>query len=280
MTEYTLLTAIGEVEDELLERSEKPTQKWYWKPLALIAACLCLVTVLAVRTFLFPGADKATAEQSANSSTVQHTEDCTADASAVPGEQKSRIVVFELGKEPAQSSSDIGLVSENYVAMTTRELEDYYGASLRPGWMPKDLNGETVLYGGIYENPERDDYDGTPYYDQNSLRYTDPVEENLQKGKFISKADFEAAVAHGRSLTVTAAKAHPIFYDVVIGNAENAAQEGKLSTIHGVEALIYHYTFQKADYYGARFMLGGTHFEVIGKNLTQNEFIRVLESVL
>ena len=265
MTEVTLLTAIGEAEEFLLERSERRRKK-KWLPLVSLAACLCLITVLVLQTPTQPSANDATTEQAQNS---------VADTSAVPSKAKSHIVLYELGKQTAPSSSDIGLFTEDYVAMTTQELESYYGASLRPGWVPEDLSDWGNIYGGIYEKP-----DSAPYYDQNSLHCTDPVERSLQKGKFANKADFEAAVAHGRSLTVTAAKARPIFYDVFIDNAEDAAQEGKLSTIHGTEALVYHYTFQKADYYGARFMLGGSHFEVTGKNLTRDEFVRVLESML
>ena len=277
MTDYTLLAAIGEADEFLIRRSREGTRKKNWLPLVSLAACLCLVTALLLHAPLHSGVDGAAEDYSG---TMQQTEDSATDASALPAERKSHIVLYELGKEPAQSSSDIGLFTEDYVAMTAQELDDYYGASLRPGWMPEDLHGEKTLYGGVYENPARDDYDGAPYYDQNSLQCIDPVEESLQKGKFTNKADFEAAVAHGRSLTVTAAKARPIFYDVVIAGAENAAQEGKLSTIHGVEALVYHYTFQKADYYGARFMLGASHFEVTGKNLTRDEFVRVLESMI
>lgn len=270
MTEYTILAAIGEADEHLLERSEMRHVPRRWTAWAVSAACLCLVTVLAWQIWPHRGADAV--DDSAAMSSAD-TNECTEMAG-------NAIHVKELKSKNVESAADIGLFQEDFIAMTVEELETYYGTNIQPGWMPEDLTQQGVTAIGVFENPARADYDGQPYYDQNTLTYTDETEQSLQTNEFEDKAALEAAAAQGRSLSVTAAGERGIFYDVVITNLEEARADGELSAINGQDVLLYHYTFQDADFYGARFQKGNAELEVTGKNLTLDELVRVLESLI
>lgn len=277
MTEYTLLTAIGAADDELLERSRQrsPKRKWIvWA--ASLAACLCLVTVLALHYPAMWGKTDAIGEKESCK-----TADSCSGVSNIEKRTTSDIHVKELIGEITHTTSDIGISREDLTAMTAEQLEAYYGTAIRPDWVPEDLTDRGLDIGGVFGNAKSARENDTPYYDQNTLTYADTTEWSWKHGKYATKAAWEAAVAAGRSLTVTAAgSGRGIFYDVILAEMEDARANGEMSTVNGIEMLVYHYTEQEADFYGARYKNGGAEVEVIGKNLTLDEFTRVLESLL
>lgn len=277
MTEYNLLSAMGEAEEELLERSLRHPAARKWIAWAVgFAACLCLVTVLALRYPAMWNGTDTTGDQGG-----REAADSCSDASGTGKRTTSDIHVKELTGEITHVASDIGISWEDLTAMTAEQLELYYGTTIRPDWVPEDLTDRGLDIGGVFGSAESARENDTPYYDQNTLTYADTTEWSWQHGKYATKADWEAAVAAGRSLTVTAAGSdRGIFHDAILAELEDARADGEYSTVHDVEMLVYHYTEQEADFYGARYKNGGAEVEVIGKNLTLDEFTRVLESLL
>ena len=127
-----LLDAIGGVDDELLQRSEKIKIKKQtsWKKWMPLAACLCLV--LGLRFLVFPhGFGMGSKDAAMESLTDNFFGDAAADGSAAPEEEKEAFDnVYALSMaEPNDAIYATRQVGMNFVKTDTEtviEMEDSY----------------------------------------------------------------------------------------------------------------------------------------------------------
>jgi hypothetical protein len=154
--------------------------------------------------------------------------------------------------------------SADFVPLPSDELRSYYGAKVLPGWLPADLNPSprNERDCGVYR---RDKGVGEVYRDQNVFHY--------------------AAAGSLRSVSVYVAKGSvPLF----LSQAEWTAQTGNLvkSRLSGAEVLLSRSAIPAApaapartEYY-ADFVAGKAGFGLVCRNLTEEEFLAVLRSLL
>lgn len=142
--------------------------------------------------------------------------------------------------------SDIALMCDHFVPMSQEEICEYYGANIFPE-VPADLPLQSEVTGlGIFRRE-----DGVVYYDSNFLDY--------------SNEDFS------RYIFLAAGKCRGDFFFCVA-----VPEPDSYSVIKGKQIAIGQYD----DHYVAEFALGETHFRIVSKGLSLEEFISVIESLL
>lgn len=165
------------------------------------------------------------------------------------------LYINELPEKYERQSHLFALHQEDYIPMSDEEFLDYYGVSLditsslpwlkRQEQIPENFNG-------IYRRES-----GEVYFDNHSFLF----------------ADEEAA----RRLSVTIAKEHLPFADI------NTAYDHPLkkSELNGVEMTLAHYTENTGeDVFYAEFLFGGNGYSLFAFDFSQEEFYKVLLSLI
>jgi hypothetical protein len=147
--------------------------------------------------------------------------------------------------------------------MTVSQLSDYYGTNIIPTFIPNGLMAVTGKGNGEYNAEEtlgiyKDKGVRNVYWDQNSFMWTD-TQNNLNFDK---------------SLSITVNKGNLPFYQF-----ETQTGTLVLSVFNGVDVNISHYNSKNDNYY-AQFIYKNTGFEVDTQNVSQDDFIHIIKSLI
>ena len=166
----------------------------------------------------------------------------------------SSVNINELANLPTVGKSNIALKGNDFIKMSKQNLCYFYGINVFPSAVPKDMTEITNAASyGIYR---RDNGTGDIYYSANGFCYANSSET--------------------RSLSVAVDKSKRPFTDIV--TYENG--ENRISTINGQELSIGRYSADNNLCYYAEFLYHDVGFRIIADNLTENEFVGVLTSLL
>ena len=160
------------------------------------------------------------------------------------------IVINELEDIPADQEMLFALWTEDFIAMSPEELNEYYGTNVFPT-VPSDFTKQDGLY-GIYK---REGGTGELYWDVNKIQYSPErarrwIAVNVQKGRV------------------------PVDLMGVFNDPE-----GK-SVINNVEVGIGRKVDEYADIYYAEFMYKNVGFKICAESVTEEEFISIISSLI
>ena len=171
------------------------------------------------------------------------------------------ININKIEKPEKVAYNEIALMLNDFKVLQVEELEEYYKTKILPNYIPNNLSIKKNTF-GFYKKNEN------IYYDQNSLIYED--KENNQ------------------ILSITVAKERKIHYDFDFRNhIENTYNASK---INNKEVTIFNFEFE--DYivtssntvnyncYYTNFEKEGTCFDITSYNIEEEEFIKILSSLL
>ena len=156
---------------------------------------------------------------------------------------------------------EIAKMLNDFKELQVDELEEYYKTKILPNYIPNNLSMKKNTF-GFYEKNEN------IYYDQNSLIYEDKESNQI--------------------LSITVAKERKIHYDFDFRNhIENTYNA---STINNKEVTIFNFEFEdyidtssntvKCNCYYTNFEKDGTYFDITSHNIEEEEFIKILSSLL
>ncbi|MEA4888806.1 MAG: hypothetical protein VB070_05020 [Clostridiaceae bacterium] len=165
----------------------------------------------------------------------------------------SDIMIHELTQLPSADKMNIALKTEDFIKMNKQELCNFYGINVFPTVLPNDMNEVADAVYGIFK---RDKGTGDIYYSQNVLNYV-----NSSETKY---------------LNIELSKGQLPYTDI----ATFTNNKNEKSTINGNELFIGHYSIKKNEYYYAEFLYHDVGFRITANNLTQNEFVETLTSII
>ena len=156
---------------------------------------------------------------------------------------------------------EIAKMLNDFKELQVEELEEYYKTKILPDYIPDNLSIKEKNF-GIYEKNEN------IYYDQNSLIYEDEKINQI--------------------LNITVSKERKIHYDFDFRNdIENIYNT---STINNKEVTIFNFEYEdyidtssntvKCNCYYTNFEKDGTYFDITSHNIEEEEFIKILSSLL
>ena len=174
---------------------------------------------------------------------------------------KNIININKIEKPSVVDYYEIAKMLNDFKELQVEELEEYYKTKILPNYIPNDLSIKKNTF-GFYEKNEN------IYYDQNSLIY-----ENKESNQILS---------------ITVAKERKIHYDFDFRNhIENTYNA---STINNKEVTIFNFEFEdyidtttnavKYNCYYTNFEKDGTCFDITSHNIEEEEFIKILSSLL
>ena len=174
---------------------------------------------------------------------------------------KNIININKIEKPSVVDYYEIAKMLNDFKELQVEELEEYYKTKILPNYIPNDLSIKKNTF-GFYEKNEN------IYYDQNSLIYEDKESNQI--------------------LSITVAKERKIHYDFDVRNhIENAYNA---STINNKEVTIFNFEFEdyidtssntvKCNCYYTNFEKDGTYFDITSHNIEEEEFIKILSSLL
>jgi hypothetical protein len=237
-----LFKAIGNIDDELLERSEnniKSKNNLYWARWLPITVSFCLIIVGVV---LLIDSNNAQPKESSTNSFVN-------------------VHVNELCTQPSFTISEIFLLKDDYIVMTDDEFMTYFGLRL-PGEIISGLtlqkqnsNGNN----GIYKNNIRG-----AYYDTHSFHYSNAngsqgITIILSKGRLPRRIIWE-----------------PVFPPFLNSDVNGIA----VTIAHYMGVYDFSGKDENNDIYYAEFMLKGNGYAVISKNMSAPNFMAALTIIV
>lgn len=171
------------------------------------------------------------------------------------------ININKIEKPKEVAYQEIALMTNDFKVLQLEELEEYYKTKILPNYIPNNLNIKNNTL-GIYEKNEN------IYYDQNNLRYEDEETNQI--------------------LNITVSKDRKIHYDFDFRNdIENTYITSK---INNREVTIFNFEFEdyidtpsntvKYNCYYINFEKDGTYFDITSYNIEEEEFIKILSSIL
>ena len=171
------------------------------------------------------------------------------------------ININKIEKPEKVAYNEIALMLNDFKVLQVEELEEYYKTKILPNYIPDNLSIKKNTF-GFYEKNEN------IYYDQNSLIYEDKESNKI--------------------LSITVAKERKIHYDFDFRNhIENTYNA---STINNKEVTIFNFEFEdyidtpanvvKYNCYYTNFEKDGTCFDITSYNIEEEEFIKILSSLL
>lgn len=280
MEKLELFRAVGAVDDDILEDAEaflragpekRRAQVWVkWGSLAACAAVAVCAVWSTTRTPVGTADPRASEDllpsvsQSAAPSQEVTQSTSTTDRPAVePGpEAVTRPLVEmnfnELTEAPTLDTANLfALFVEDFVPMTREELLDYYGVTLPIEALFPDLSAtgpeENDGFGrGLYRRE-----DGNAYFDTNTFAY------ELDAGEV--------------GVYITLDKA----FHLPASPWELPGDELRFTTVNGWELALFLYPDEEGNqYYRTEFRQNGVNYCVTGKNMVEQAFAAVLESLL
>lgn len=171
----------------------------------------------------------------------------------------NNVIIFnEINEISVNVPSEMGiaLFCGDEVTMTKDELNEYYGVNVFPT-LPEGFE-ETTKWLGVYR---RDKGTGEVYYDTNKLQYTTPD----------GSKTIVVGIDDVYYLSETPDGNKSAFAELYLDNV-------KESSINGVKIMLAEAKSKKEFY--AEFMYEGVQFGIWSENVTQEEFISVIYSLV
>lgn len=267
MEKLDLFHAVGGVDDDILEDAEefldrtsgkKRTPAWVkWGSLAACAALAACAVWAATRP---PVGHLAIGPVAPDPEVAQNTSNI--DRPAVEPEELKRLPVEldwnVLAEAPTQETAAMfGLLWDDFVPMTREELLDYYGVSLPVEALFPDLSAVGPEEGdgfgrGIYRRES-----GEPYFDTNTFSF--------------ESADGVLGV------NITLDKA----FHLPVTPWELPGDELRFTNINGWELALFRYLDGEGNqYFRTEFRQNGVNYRVTGKNMCEQAYAVVLETLL
>ena len=266
MEKLDLFHAVGELDDDILEDAERllrapakrPVPVWLkWGSLAACAALAVCAVWSATRT---PVGHLAIGPVAPDPEVAQNTSNI--DRPAVEPEELKRLPVEldwnVLTEAPPQETAALfALMTEDFVPMSREELLDYYGVTLPIEALFPDLSAvgpeEWDGFGrGIYRTGERG-----VYFDANTFAFA------LDAGEV--------------GVYVTLDKA----FHLPVSPWELPGDELRFTEINGWELALFLYPNEAGgQVFCTEFTQNGVNYRVIGKNMCEQAYAAVLETLL
>lgn len=292
-----LADAIGAIDPVYVEEAErwkradgksgakrKNYRTWRLKRILPVAACLCVAAAGGIYGVWNDGsprtedsivgsaeyaADSAAEgmESAAESAGLDSAEDTFSDASPEasaataesPGEDLDmeadgmRVVINEIEELQAAVCDIAETAEERY--FTAEELEEYYGVRLLPDSLPEGFtSGETA------------EKEYTVLYDENGKVINDNIKLSFRNNDTAGELDISVRTTESGE---------------IISFAE---PDPEISRIYGRDVTIGHYTARSGmieeSAYLAIFKKGGVTFTLQGRNLSEEDFLGVLENLI
>ena len=186
-----------------------------------------------------------------------------ADESILETETIQNVIkINSINRPELKTYQEIALLLDDYKKMSKEELENYYQTKIFPNYIPVELKINDAEHYGIYSR--NDDI----YYDQNNIIY-----ENKN---------------NNQGLYITVARERKINYDFDYRN--DIEKTYNTSIINGIEIAIFNYEYEeyvdtmtnkvKYNCYYTNFEINDTCFDITSYNIEQEEFIKILSSLL
>jgi hypothetical protein len=172
------------------------------------------------------------------------------------------IKINEIFEYPWTGKS-VALRHELFTDMDKAELENYYGMSAAPRYLPDDITGENVYDNttskGIYYFP-----DGTINYDVNTFLY-------IESSKLDEYNEDHYFIPGTRGVYIQIFKE----FANVFTAGDTVLEKSKIGL---TEAIITVLRTETDDIYYANFDINDVHFIITGMNVTKDEFIEIVSS--
>ena len=271
MEKLELFRPVGEVDDDILEDTEaflragsekRPAPAWVkWGSLAACAA-VAVCAAWALRSAGEPGQLPDVTPPPPETAQSTPNEDRPAVEPAENPEELTRPAVElrfnELDKEPDMGVTSLfALMLEDFVPMTREELLDYYGVSLPVEELLPDLSAV---------GPEEGDGFGRGIYRRGDV------------GAYFDTNTFSFESADGMlGVNVTLDKA----FHLPSSPWELPGDELRFTSVNGWELALFLYPDEEGNqYYRTEFRQNGVNYCVTGKNMAEQAFAVILESLL
>ena len=257
-----------------------------WKMVVTAAAC-CAIILLSFIAFPNLINNKIGVKPSDESS--RYTAEKTAPVTSVSYETRANEVMPTTTRSKKDNSSATTTKNEthptenkpsvqasiralgDFIPMTLDELCEYYGRKIVPASLPKDLILQKSDYHGICKRNDK-----TPGYDDlQSTFYKDLVKDG--DIYFDDNTVIYRSQINDRALTIGIAKDRFPFNS--IGDPTRFSK----ITVSGIEVRMAHYNdapYSNSDMYTALVMVDHAGYYLFSNNLTKDEFMSVLTSII
>jgi hypothetical protein len=281
MKSKKIFTAIGGIDERFIDEDANgithvskvktvhtkrytPWVKWAMP----VAACLVIAVGVMVHQFGLPpstgngGIISESNGQPNEENTMNNASNPPQEQTNPPQEVAMSIFINQVSHQLNGVTNEIALMTDDCVKMTADELNDYYGISVFPAYLPTSVGDKYYGEFGVYDNTMREINRGV-YYDQNSMLYISDTgySQYKQTGEMTSPR-----------IAVTVSKIRQIHFDMPV--RENL----QYSDIDGNQVLFAAYEESIGTHFYAEFAKDDVNFQIESDRITQDEFVATIAS--